>query len=92
MNFNSTDTQIQIAEMIRDFGNKHIRPNMMEWDEQQFFPKQTLQELGKLGLMGILVPEEYGGAGLSYFEYKVAIEEIAKVLERAPQRTQEAIW
>ena len=79
MNFNSTDTQIQIAEMIRDFGNKHIRPNMMEWDEQQIFPVEVFKKLGELGLMGVLVPEEYGGSGLGYFEYVTVVSEIAKI-------------
>lgn len=79
MNFNSTDTQIQIAEMIRDFGNKHIRPNMMEWDEQQNFPVEVFKKLGELGLMGVLVPEEYGGSGLGYFEYVTVVSEIAKI-------------
>lgn len=79
MNFNSTDTQIQIAEMIRDFGNKHIRPNMMEWDEQQIFPIEVFKKLGELGLMGVLVPEEYGGSGLGYFEYVTVVSEIAKI-------------
>ncbi|MBM3412893.1 MAG: acyl-CoA dehydrogenase [Bacteroidetes bacterium] len=79
MNFQTQDLTQQVASAAREFALAHIAPHVMDWDEQQFFPKQTLQELGKLGLMGILVPEEYGGAGLSYFEYKVAIEEIAKV-------------
>jgi len=79
MNFNSTDTQIQIAEMIRDFGNKHIRPNMMEWDEKQIFPVEVFKKLGELGLMGVLVPEEYGGSGLGYFEYVTVVSEIAKI-------------
>jgi alkylation response protein AidB-like acyl-CoA dehydrogenase len=79
MNFNSTETQIQIAEMIRDFGNKHIRTNMMEWDEQQIFPVEVFKKLGELGLMGVLVPEEYGGSGLGYFEYVTVVSEIAKI-------------
>ncbi len=79
MNFNNTDTQIQIAEMIRDFGNNHIRPNMMEWDEQQIFPVEIFKKLGELGLMGVLVPEEYGGSGLGYFEYVTVVSEIAKI-------------
>ena len=79
MNFNSTETQIQIAEMIRDFGIKHIRPNMMEWDEQQIFPLEIFKKLGELGLMGVLVPEEYGGSGLGYFEYVTVVSEIAKI-------------
>lgn len=79
MDFNYTDTQVQIAEMIRDFANKHIRPQMMEWDESQKFPVEVFHKLGELGLMGVLVPTEYGGSGLGYFEYVTVISEIAKV-------------
>jgi alkylation response protein AidB-like acyl-CoA dehydrogenase len=79
MDFNYTDTQKQIAEMIRDFATKHIRPDMMEWDESQKFPIDTFRKLGELGLMGVLVPTEYGGSGLGYFEYVTVISEIAKV-------------
>ncbi|MFA6059256.1 MAG: acyl-CoA dehydrogenase [Taibaiella sp.] len=79
MDFNYTETQTQIAEMIRDFANKHIRPSMMEWDEAQIFPVELFKKLGELGLMGVLVPTEYGGSGLSYFEYVTVVSEIAKV-------------
>jgi alkylation response protein AidB-like acyl-CoA dehydrogenase len=79
MDFNYTDTQLSIAEMIRDFSNKHIRPEMMEWDEKQIFPIELFHKLGELGLMGVLVPTEYGGSGLGYFEYVTVISEIAKV-------------
>lgn len=79
MDFNYTDTQIEIANMIRDFANKSIRPKMMEWDESQTFPVEVFKELGKLGLMGVLVPEEYGGSGMGYFEYVTVVSEIAKV-------------
>jgi alkylation response protein AidB-like acyl-CoA dehydrogenase len=79
MDFNFTETQTQIAEMIRDFANKHIRPDMMEWDEAQIFPVDLFKKLGELGLMGVLVPTEYGGSGLSYFEYVTVVSEIAKV-------------
>ena len=79
MDFNFTETQTQIAEMIRDFANKHIRPDMMEWDEQQIFPVELFRKMGELGLMGVLVPAEYGGSGLSYFEYVTVVSEIAKV-------------
>jgi alkylation response protein AidB-like acyl-CoA dehydrogenase len=79
MDFNYTDTQKSIAEMIRDFANKHIRPYMMEWDETQKFPVDLFHKLGDLGLMGVLVPTEYGGSGLGYFEYVTVISEIAKV-------------
>ncbi len=79
MDFNQTETQIQITEMIRDFANKHIRPNLMEWDESQTFPVELFHKMGELGLMGVLVPTEYGGSGLSYFEYVTVVSEIAKV-------------
>ena len=79
MEFNRTDTQNSIAEMIRDFANKHIRPDMMEWDETQKFPKDLFHKMGELGLMGVLVPTEYGGSGLGYFEYVTVVSEIAKV-------------
>ncbi|MEZ5018152.1 MAG: acyl-CoA dehydrogenase family protein [Flavipsychrobacter sp.] len=79
MDFSQTDTQLQITDMIRDFANKNIRPDMMEWDENQIFPVELFHKLGELGLMGVLVPEEYGGSGLSYFEYVTVVSEIAKV-------------
>ncbi len=79
MDFNLTDTQLQIADMVRDFANKHIRPSMMEWDESQKFPVEVFKKLGELGLMGVLVPTQYGGSGLGYFEYITVISEIAKV-------------
>jgi alkylation response protein AidB-like acyl-CoA dehydrogenase len=77
--FGQTETQKMIAETVRDFCAQHITPNIMEWDEAQTFPKEALQKLGELGLMGVLVPEEYGGAGLSYTEYVTAITEISRV-------------
>ncbi|MBP9186745.1 MAG: acyl-CoA dehydrogenase family protein [Bacteroidia bacterium] len=77
--FEPTENQKMVAQMAKDFAEKHIRPFVMEWDEAQYFPKSTMQEMGKLGLLGVLVPQEYGGAGLGYFEYITAITEIAKV-------------
>ena len=68
-----------VADMARDFAEKHIRPLVMEWDEAQIFPVETLKKMGELGLLGMLVPEEFGGAGLGYYEYSAAIQEIAKV-------------
>lgn len=65
--------------MVRDFAEKNIRPKMMEWDESQEFPVHIFKKLGELGLMGVLVPTEYGGSGFSYFEYITAIVELAKV-------------
>ncbi len=79
MDFTYTDTQLSIAEMIRDFANKNIRPQMMEWDESQKFPVELFKKMGELGLMGVLVPTEYGGSGLGYFEYVTVISEVAKV-------------
>lgn len=79
MNFAPTDMQAQITDMIRDFAEKNIRPKMMEWDESQEFPVEVFRKLGELGLMGVLIPTEYGGSGLSYFEYITIVSEIAKV-------------
>jgi alkylation response protein AidB-like acyl-CoA dehydrogenase len=79
MNFQPSEITTQIANAARDFSQQHIRPYVMKWDESQEFPVHVFKELGKLGMMGVLVPEEYGGAGMSYFEYKVIIEEISKV-------------
>ena len=79
MNFQTAELTQQVAQTAKDFALQHIKPHMMEWDETQEFPVHLFKEMGKLGLMGVLVPEEYGGAGLSYFEYKTVIEEIAKV-------------
>ena len=79
MNFQVAELTQQVATTARDFAQQHIRPHVMEWDETQEFPVHIFKEMGKLGLMGVLVPEQYGGAGLGYFEYKTVIEEIAKV-------------
>ena len=79
MNFQSAELTQQVAQTAKDFAQQHIKPHVMEWDESQEFPVHIFKELGKLGMMGVLVPHEYGGAGLTYFEYKTIIEEIAKV-------------
>ena len=79
MNFEVSEITQQVAQTARDFAQQYIRPNVMVWDESQEFPIPVFKEMGKLGLMGVLVPEEYGGAGLTYFEYKTVIEEIARV-------------
>jgi alkylation response protein AidB-like acyl-CoA dehydrogenase len=79
MNFQQSELTLQVANSARDFADKFIRPHVMEWDETQEFPLHIFKELGKLGMMGVLVPEDYGGAGLSYFEYNVIIQEIARV-------------
>ncbi|MET4105478.1 acyl-CoA dehydrogenase [Hymenobacter sp. UYP22] len=75
----ATENQAMIAQMVRDFGAQHIKPHMMEWDETQEFPKDVFHKLGELGLMGVLVPQEYGGAGFGYVEYVTAIAELAKI-------------
>lgn len=79
MHFAENETVSLIRQTVRDFADRKIRPDFMIWDESQEFPKHIFHELGQLGLMGVLVPEEYGGAGLGYFEYVAAIEELAKV-------------
>lgn len=75
----ATENQTMIAQMVRDFGAQHIKPHMMKWDESQEFPKDVFHKLGGLGLMGVLVPETYGGAGFGYVEYVTAIAELAKI-------------
>lgn len=79
MNFDYNETQSMIAESIKDFAEKNIRPYIMEWDESQIFPISLFKQLGEMGYMGVLVPEEYGGSGLGYHEYITVIEEISKV-------------
>lgn len=79
MNFQPSENQQLIAQTVRNFADKHIRPRLMEWDEKQEFPIDIFRKLGELGLLGVLVPESYGGAGLSYTEYVTAISELAKV-------------
>lgn len=79
MEFNLNENQVMIADMIRKFGAEHIQPKLMEWDESQEFPVGVMKKLGELGLMGILVPTEYGGSGFGYFEYVTALTEIGKI-------------
>lgn len=77
--FSGNENQRIVAQMARDFAKKNIRPYVMEWDEAQIFPVELFKKLGALGLMGVLVPEVYGGSGFGYFEYVTAIVEIARV-------------
>ncbi|MCC6384069.1 MAG: acyl-CoA dehydrogenase family protein [Bacteroidia bacterium] len=79
MDFTVTESQTLIRQSVKDFAEKHIRPYVMEWDEKQHFPVDLFHEMGKAGLMGVLVPEEYGGAALGYHEYITAIVEVARV-------------
>ena len=77
--FAASDNQKMIGQMAKDFAEKYIRPNVMQWDEEQFFPIDLFKQLGELGMMGVLVPEQYGGSGFGYAEYVTVIVEIAKV-------------
>lgn len=79
MNFTLTESQKMIRDMVRDFAQKEILPHRNEWDEKEHFPVDVLKKGGELGLLGILVPEEYGGSGMSYFEYVTALTELGKV-------------
>ena len=79
MNFEKNENQEMIAQMVRDFSEKEIRPFMRKWDDDEIFPVETLKKLGELGLLGIFIPEEYNGAGFSYNEYATALMELGKV-------------
>ncbi len=79
MDFEVSENQKMIAQMIRDFGAREIKPHMMKWDESQEFPLELFRKLGGLGLMGVVVPHEYGGSGFGYLEYVTAISELAKI-------------
>ena len=79
MNFELNENQIMISQMVRDFAEKEIRPNLNKWDSEEIFPVETMKKMGELGLLGIFVPEEYGGAGFGYFEYATALMELGKV-------------
>ncbi len=79
MNFELNENQLMITEMVRDFALKEIRPNMKKWDDDEFFPIETMKKIGELGLLGVFIPEKYGGSGFSYFEYTTALIELGKV-------------
>lgn len=79
MHFDLNENQIMIAQMVRDFAEKEIRPNMNKWDADEHFPVDVMKKLGELGLLGIFVPQEYGGSGFGYFEYATALMELGKV-------------
>jgi len=79
INFDESENQKMIAQMIKDFGELEIKPNIMKWDESQEFPVPLFRKMGNLGLMGVLVPEEYGGSGFGYPEYVTAVSEIARI-------------
>ena len=77
MDFKYNDNQNMIADSIKKFGKKHITPYVRDWDDSQYFPLDVFKKLGELGLMGMLVPEQFGGSGFSYTEYVTAIEQLA---------------
>lgn len=79
MDFLLSDEQQQLRKSVREFAEGEIRPHVMEWDEASHFPLDTVKELGKMGLMGAIFPTEYGGAGMGYIEYVIAIEELSRV-------------
>ena len=79
MNFARTEQQEMIAQMVRDFAEKEVRPHFSQWDAEEFFPVDTLKKAGALGLLGILVPEVYGGSGMGYFEYMSTLDELGQV-------------
>ncbi|MEQ8304113.1 MAG: acyl-CoA dehydrogenase family protein [Cyclobacteriaceae bacterium] len=79
VSFDTNENQAMISQMVRDFGDLEIKPKMMEWDESQEFPVQLFKKMGTLGLMGVLVPEEYGGSGFGYSEYVTAVSEVARI-------------
>ena len=79
MDFTFTEEQKQLRKSVREFAEGEIAPHVMEWDEVSHFPTELLPKLGEMGLMGVIFPEEYGGAGLGYVEYATVIEELARV-------------
>jgi alkylation response protein AidB-like acyl-CoA dehydrogenase len=79
MAFSLSDEQEAIRRMVREFAEAEIAPHVMEWDEAQTFPREAMRKLAELGMMGVLVPEEYGGAGLTYIDYIHVIEELSRV-------------
>lgn len=79
MDFLLNDEQLQLQKSVRDFAQREIAPNVMKWDEAGEFPLETIKELGRLGLLGIVFPQELGGAGMGYVEYVTAIDELSRV-------------
>ncbi len=79
MDFQLTENQIMIRDMVRDFATKEVLPHRSKWDDEEHFPVDALKKSGELGLLGVLVPEEYGGSGLSYLEYVTVLKELGKV-------------
>ena len=79
MEFKYSEELLEIKRIVREFAEKEIRPHVQEWDEKQIFPGDVLKKLADLGFMGVLIPHEYGGAGLGYLEYVTIVEELSRV-------------
>ncbi len=79
MDFSFTDEQQHLRRSVREFAESEIAPHVMEWDETSQFPVELMPQLAEMGLLGVIFPEEYGGAGLGYIEYVIVIEELARV-------------
>ena len=79
MEFEYTPEQVQLRKAVREFAEAEIAPHVAEWDEGQIFPLEVIRKLGRLGYMGVVFPEELGGAGLGYIEYSIVIEELSRV-------------
>ncbi len=77
--FQLSDDQLAVRKMVREFAESEIAPHVMEWDEAQVFPREVIARLGDLGMLGVIIPEAYGGAGLSYIDYIGVIEELSRV-------------
>ncbi len=79
MDFELNQEQKMLKKMVRDFAEKEIKPHVMEWDEAQIFPKDLFHKMGELGFLGVVIPEEYGGAGYGYVEYAIIVEELSRI-------------
>jgi alkylation response protein AidB-like acyl-CoA dehydrogenase len=79
MEFEFTPEQIQLRKSVREFADHEIRPHVLQWDEEEIFPLETIKKAGQLGFLGAIFPEDLGGAGLGYIEYSIIIEELARV-------------
>jgi alkylation response protein AidB-like acyl-CoA dehydrogenase len=79
LDFTFTDEQKQLRKSVREFAEQEIGPHVLEWDEASHFPTEMLPHLADMGLLGVIFPEQYGGAGLGYIEYATVIEELARV-------------
>jgi alkylation response protein AidB-like acyl-CoA dehydrogenase len=79
MNFDLSEDQVMIQQMVKDFAEREIKPYINQWDKDEIFPLEAMKKMGELGLLGIFIPEEYGGSGFTYFEYATVLMELGKV-------------